>query len=363
MKKKCLIIVVLMLSMLVSACSKEQDESRKTQETKECYGKLPSHIDTIYCSLQNAEYDFYYDMTSSNNIEFYLISPTKLEKDKMKIEMDTIYKYNYSVEEVTEDFPYYVYQMYNDVDWNKLAELRKGDDLKEFEEYRDSLLDNYENDKVSVPEIHKYKVNVSFNIRTVSDSKMFENQEINKIKVLTENNEKEFEIERIRFINDSKTNIQYEDIEQEVVAITDYKINPGKDGFLPLADQYSFTTNKDIVIKKIYTLSGNKIKDISIDITKDDFSINKEWDGKSNLEIKKGSKVTIKGNIESEEYKKVDFFSTQEYVLLDYMVGKHRYTTKVEYSYVTDINKYEMVACMKDGIDIKEYYSYLDEDK
>ena len=358
--KKYLIMTVLVISMLVSACSTGQGESRKTQETKESYGKLPSHIDKMYCSLQNAEYSFYYDLTSSSNIQFYLVSPEKLEKDKMKIEMNTVYKYNYSIEEVQEDFPYYVYQMYNNVDWSKLKE---GDDSKAFQEYMKSLSDNYKNDKVNAPEIYKYQVNLSFNIDSDYDEETSGKQEINKIKVVAGKNEQEFEIGKIRFINDSKTNIKYQGIKPEAVAITDYKINPSEKGLLPLSDQYSFKANKDIVINKIYTLSGDEIKDISVDITRGDSSTNKEWDGKSNLEIKKGSKVTIKGNIESEEYKKVDLFSTQEYVLMDYMVGKKQYTAKVEYSYVMDINKYEMVACMKDGIDIKGYYSYLDGDK
>lgn len=349
MNLKKITILIVMLASVCLLCSCEQSEKTSQGDTK-----IPSGLDRVYCTLKNANYTFYNDLTCARMVTFNLLSPNKLDEEDVKINIDTEMDFSYSMEEVkNEEFPYVVFQSYNGVDWEKMKKLYVSYETEEYNKYSDSWLVDYEKiDKSSIPEVYNYVVTIGFELK-----ESMKDEEINKIEIVCNGKPKTYDIGSIKLKENSKVKIKAKGISMDTIAVSDYRICPDDEGKLPLSDQFIFTVEENITLKKIETvLENDTIQDISLDVENNGNSINQKWDGKSDFPIKKDSKVVIYGNIIDENYKNSDLYSTIKYIMITYELNGKIYSEKMEYSYVTELNKYEYVAMLHDGVNISSYY-------
>lgn len=362
MKCKSRIITLILVSIFVFGACGKPSNTEKTMEKVEDTKNIPTPLDKVYCTLKNADYVFYSDLTNGRMVTFYLLSPKELNENSVKINIDTIVDYSWGmVEDKNDKFPYYVFQAYNDVDWKKMKDLYVSNDTESYVEYRDFLMDEYkELDKNLLPDIYAYQVTVNFKM-----DKLMNEDEINQIEIECNGKAAIYDIGSIKLKRESKVKINEKGIVMNVTGVSDYPIYIDDQGKLSLDNQFSFSTNNDITLKKIENvLDNNKIEDISVEVKNGDNAINQKWDGNSNLSIGKGSTVTIYGNIIDDNFKKNNLYSTIKYLMLTYEINGTEYFTKMEYSYISQLNKYEYAAILNDDIDIPsyylDYYKYID---
>ena len=166
--RKKIIMFILLMVFVLSACGKSNN-TEKTIGKVEDNNNLPTQLDKVYCTLQNADYTFYSDLTNGRMVTFYLLSPNELNKNTVKINIDTDVDYSWGmVEDKDESFPYYVFQAYNGVDWKKMKDLYVSNDSEAFETYRDSLLNDYkELDEKLLPKINAYQITINFKMNNI----------------------------------------------------------------------------------------------------------------------------------------------------------------------------------------------------
>lgn len=151
------LLVVVLLFILAVGCSQRKPE------------------DFLVTSLGDYNITLYKNLTVSGYIEFDIVSSFKLDDAVILIDIETPYTAVISEKKI-EKYPYYVFQNYQDIDWNKMYELHKkipkdisktSEDAKaveEFQNYRDKYLDEF-NKKLKNPPLedcYAYTVNVFF---------------------------------------------------------------------------------------------------------------------------------------------------------------------------------------------------------
>jgi hypothetical protein len=345
-------MVMVAISLCLCGCGQKENS----------LGELPP--DTLIISFKNFYSTFYQQLGGAMYLSFEIISGQELNEDNTscKIDIQTPYKLAFD-EEVISELPYYVYQNYQDVDWNKMGQLYKDciengifnfKKMKPYDDYRDFYIEPYEKylEKKVNQDVHYYNAGIKFSMQEGMADESF--SEI----VLTVNNQDyRFDIGNIKLNYSSSNPREYSSaLQAHVYAATDRTVNPNEKGVISI-DNYLECT-EDVIITGFSLLDSNaNIQQISLAIEEDNNNRAREilFTGEP-MVCKKGSFIIPKITIIDNNFKDQLFYSSTYHVLIDYEYDGKQYSEYFQSHYRTKYGFHELVAMLYDDIDFLPYY-------
>ena len=165
MRRVCLILSVI---LLLTGCGKDNVEKKD----------MNNNMEELYVIAGN------YDMKISNDagqigFKVNLLSKNKISKDDLSVILNTSAKYDYDLTELEkEEMPYYVFQCYKNVDWEKLKMLEADISTNlQFTEYQDKYVAEY-NKSDKKKNFYYYQLEVLFNGETINQPEILKEIEV-----------------------------------------------------------------------------------------------------------------------------------------------------------------------------------------
>ncbi len=258
------------------------------------------------------------------------------------------------VELEKEEMPYYVYQCYKNVDWEKLKMLESDASTNlEFTEYQDKYVPEY-NKSDKKKDFYYYEMEILFDNETITQP-----EELIDIQIEYKN--KTFE-EKLGNVNLTKFVEEPENItEKEYFSLMTggmYNINafPNKDGELHTPESgLKFEVYNDTVIKSIKILNNDSISVKDVVFKDATNGMDRKFDGE--LSSKKGDKGNICITLVDEEFKSKLCYSANMFLDIEFEAGDTTEHECIPVQFNTRLDPYEVYADEVDGVDILSFYT------
>lgn len=328
--------------------------------------RTPSELsdDTILFSLKNYNSTFYTQLGGAMYIPFELISGKELNEDDifLAIDIKTPYRWGLDSQKEIEELPYYVYQNYQDIDWNKMCELYLdcgGDDalnvkaIKLFNDYSDSHLESYRafRDKKGNQGCYYYSGGIVFDFATEDAV----DESFSQITFTIAGQKHCFDIGNIELNYTLTLPETIPALQATIYAIHDKPVYPNKHGLITIDGQ--LVCDEDVYITGFRLLNANaEIRKISLVIEGDGKSIDLLFSGEP-IFCKKGNIVKTKITVFDSKFKDQLFYSNTFHVLVDHEYNGDKSSEFFHANYRTVYGFHELVAMLYDNIDFLPYFN------
>lgn len=322
----------------------------------------PVAEDFVVTSLGNYNITLYKNLTAGSYIEFDIISSMKLDNASILIDTETPYTAAITEKEV-EDYPYYVFQNYQDVDWNKMYELHikaipeDREAVAEFTNYRDKHLNEFEEifNNPPLQDCFYYTVTVIFQMLESGTDEAFDT-------ITFKFDDREIDIEVGTVTIDYST--QFDSTRR---LLSSYNMGAWNKGLTPNPDGYMIVNDaeymamEDLYITNIYVLDDDKsVTEVSISIQQNDTTIDKLFSPETKLFVEKGSFIKPRVVVADSGFINQHLYSTFVYVVIEYEVDNQTHYSYFESMFRTRPQMYELYAAQIDDIDfLPFYYQYF----
>ena len=323
---KCALILI--AALLVSGCNKDEDISTEKvteQNALEAKYNIPP-ITTDYFRVFAEDSKFIFsDLSICKSMTFTIITGEKLDKDKLKVELNNGIGCKFSIIEGEEELmPEIVFETYNkDADVEKLQE--------EYEEFAERLPKLYENTLVVDP--------VDFSSGEITELKVSYNGKdyISKIDVKHSSLDLALD-EKDRFSCNT-------------FARSDDNASYYIDGEFNV-DNLEFTADSDVEINDLYFAANDsaKIDEIVVQENGTDY----KWDKSEPIALSQSESLKLSIKFHDDTLKK--FTSCNKYLVIKYTCDGKEYETYIDLSYRIRIDRYEMFAMEDDTVDYQKVY-------
>lgn len=323
---KCALILI--AALLVTGCNKDEDVSTEKvteQNAPEAkYNIPPITSDYFRVFAEDSKY-IYSELTVCKSMTFTIITGEKLDKDKLKVELNNGIGCKFSIIEGEEELmPEIIFETYNkDADVEKLQE--------EYADFAERLPRLYEN-------------------TLVVDPVDFSSGEITELKVSYDGKD---------YI--SKINVKYSSLDLALdekdrfscssLARSDVNASYYIDGEFNV-DDLEFTAESDVELKDIYFIANDsaKIDEIVVQENGTDY----KWDKSEAIALSKSESLKLSIKFHDDTLKK--FTSCNKYLVFKYTCDGKEYETYIDLSYRIRIDRYEMFAMEDDTVDYQKVY-------
>jgi len=301
---RCFLFITVLL-LLVSSCAAEPSVTTATSQS--VTNDNPIVIKDNYWNLAcgNTNVVLYKNLTGSRSIQFELVSAFPFDADELNLQLEsdaTDFSYNAEcyrdVQDAQEIFPFYLYQCYQNMDWQRLATLARkksenesSNSALEFSQMQNMFMDGYTTlrDQNKLPKLYKYVVGIGFNL-----DKLNSVRQVYAINLELNGESKRYVLDNLILDGEREFNLANAGI-SSTLAISDAPVNISKDGTLDL-------TYIDLQSPKSYQLTGlslldddtTSIADCSVTLRKTDGTqIDMKWDGQSPIQVMPGESVRL----------------------------------------------------------------------
>ncbi|MDD2269258.1 MAG: hypothetical protein PHY15_06935 [Eubacteriales bacterium] len=360
-KKLAVLILTLVLFSTLFSCENEKNNMNLPKALKE---------DEVIILLDDVDFTFYESMSFMRFIQFDIISQKEI-RDDYSLNLDINTPYKLTIEEKPEqeesglefEFPYYVFQSYQNVDWKEMYSLHLlneksiEEEYKQYEpyvEYMNLYKDSYSKVKASdLPVLYRYTASIVFNMPDNID----ENEEIEELKF--EINGKEYKKKvNIKIDYTTKSIYKVESILQRALAQSERLIIPNSEGKM-VVDNFPVECKSDIEITDFYVLNNDvEIKELTINSSiNNGANINQKWVKGKIIAFPEGTNFNIKVTFTDKNFIDKMNYSAKVYLVLEYNSGEGKEEcTYFEIVFTTKLNEYEILGVMYDQTTIKSYY-------
>lgn len=361
-----ILTIMLLITTLASACG----EGAGTQGLK-----YPSKLESGEVLIPTGDFHitFYESMSPGRFFAFNIVTaePLDMEGASASIDIETPYKFFISAEggedegsEKVEEFPYYVFQNYQEVDWKEMYRLFEMDQelyqkenkiYQPYHDYRDEYTEAYQAmSAMETPEIYCYKATVNFDMSSGLDK----NETINEITLTLNGREYVVDVGEIKLNYTTPTELNgSESVSMDSLAAFDMNLNPNDKGKIKINHAFGFTFDEETVIKGFDIIGGGaEVEWASLQIENGGSVMDIEWTAGKEITIPKGSSVSANLVIKDPVMIGKIWYSTAYHIKMNYEVGGEAYGSIYQALFRFRCDAYSVLAAMKDGVDFKPYY-------
>lgn len=361
-----ILTIMLLITTLASACG----EGAGTQGLN-----YPSKLESgeVLIPVQDLHITFYESMSPGRFFTFNIVTaePLDMEGATASIDIETPYKLFLSVEgeedegngEVKE-FPYYVFQNYQDVDWKEMYRLfeidqelyqKENKNYQPYKDYQDEHVDAYQAMSASaIPKVYYYNALINFDMSAGMDK----NETINEITLTLNGREYVTDVGEITLDYTTPTEAnESESMSMDSLAAFDMNLNPNDKGKIKINHAFGFTCDEETVIKGFDIIGvGAEVEWASMQIENGGSVMDIEWTAGKEITIPKGSSVSANLVIKDPVMIGKIWYSTAYHIKMNYEVGGEAYGSIYQALFRFRSDAYSVLADMKDGVDFKPYY-------
>lgn len=352
MKKK--LVILMMICLCLFGCGKKVNTPREISK------------DTVLFSLQNCNLNFYTQLGGATYIPFELISAQELDGSNLSLAIDinTPYRWSIDYKKEIEELPYYVYQNYQDVDWDKICQLDMdtyGDDglpnveaVEIYNDYRNSYLDPYKKFREKMVNLNCYYYSGAIAFDFADMEGCAENESFSEITFTVNNQEYRFDIGNIELNYTLAPPETSSALQANIFSAIDKPVFPNKQGVITLDNILSCIEDVYITGFRLLNL-GAEIQEVSLAIEENGNPIDLLFSGKP-IFCKKGSTIKPKITVSDSNFKDQLFYSSTYHVMIDYEYNGKEYSEFFQMNYRTRYGFHELVAMLYDDIDFLPYF-------
>jgi hypothetical protein len=322
---------------------------------------------TVLTSFQDYNIVFYNNISVARNVIFELISRNGLEGAELHIDIKTPYQFYLEPMAVEEELPYYVYQNYQDIDWDKMYRLYQAAEfdldqsgrideeaVKEFTRYRDLYCEAFQKYLKKDPyrDYYHYTGSIVFDMTGQEDTEHFE-----EVTLITDTGSFNFNIGRIVLDYNTAALELGPALLPDYLGAWDKQIIPDPRGTIIMSRETVLSVEKDLCITGFRLLNPDvEIAELSYSVEKEGVSLNKKYKPGDRLELDKGSKFELHIMLNDRTFMNKHLYSTCIYAVIDYVVEGLEYSAVCEASYRTRHCFHELYASLHDNVDFLPYY-------
>ncbi len=295
----------------------------------------------VYMPFNHINYTIYNSFTSMRYFTVPIISSRAISDEEATIDLGIETPYTYSLTEIKkEDFPYYLYLCYKDVNWDNM--------------FYDKFLDEFNKlDTSKWSEIRYYRAEIALNL----DSDMLKNEEITQLSLITRKNSFTFNVGSIKLDYETRESFDGNSLMFSSFIIGDVPMSPSALGTIDIPE-LSFTTENDITLKDInvYNAEGVKVESVRLNIEKGDSITTVEYNTGDLMKMEAGLEVTAAITLSDANMANLLDYSSIYNIVFVYEDGNETYQQHVEVSTSTKRGFYEHLCEEVDSIDLSKYY-------
>lgn len=323
----------------------------------------------LYILCHNIYVDFYTSGTINQGVNFYIISRKPLDTESVTVELPIQNEYSFEIldcgdtritEAMAEQgtsvltdarFPYYLYQVYQNIDWQELAALNSGDKGAFAEEQRKYSAAFYTLTEADIPEFHVYSCAIYFN-----PSSIFADESFEEMKITIEGTTYTEAFGSVSLHN-YPIPLEYPDDGSASANGTLFISRLYDDGIGAISSLYVFTAEQDMTITGI-SIQDKTIKMLDANVaitTQNGFSLEYQWDMSQPIDLSAGDQMSLSLTYQDERFTGLEGTSRIN-AALNYEAEDGFACKCVEMTLYRSLNYHEWYAVIFNGIDMKPYY-------
>ncbi len=368
-KQVCLILILTVLLSVLCGCSSQEGSAATTEDESAVLEgitvpQIPENYFALLCDNTNLSY---YVLRGSyySNVSFYLIAARDLVGEKLTFCSDIGEPFQISIREgdgVKTQLRYDTFLTYQGVDWKKLAEDEEAAEAAEteYQEAYDACI------KTVTPlylyslwlPIDKLGLDVKEMREKANAGEAVEPGVIRKISVTLDGVTKEYEIDNLQFVMESFQSDFSGELTTTTFLIVNAQISyPTGNGAFGVS--FDMTAKENLVLEGVsfWKNDAAQVLGCKVNLTLPDGStMDIAWDGKSPLDIDKGTSISL--HVEGADPILANQLtgSIRAYTVVHYSCNGVQRSFEVPANLQIYPNPYEIYAAYEDGLDVMAYY-------